>query len=65
MSSKNLKRGTAVIWTQRAGNSGSAKMVMGVVQAPVDSGEVTIEVVEPDNNETVIVTVPADQVRRM
>jgi hypothetical protein len=63
MPKRDLKRGSAVIWTQRGKNNGSAKMVLGVVQAPVESDTVKIEVVEPDQLETLIVTVPADQVR--
>ena len=63
MSKRDLKRGSAVIWTRRGEDCGSAQMVLGIVQAPVDSDKVTIEVVEPDNHETLIVTVPADHVR--
>lgn len=65
MSTQSLKRGTAVIWTSREGNLGPAKVVLGIVQSPVDSDQVTIEIVEPDNDETRLVTVPADQVRNL
>ena len=63
MSGKKHKRGTAVIWTQRGENPGSAKMAMGIVQAHMDSDNVTIEVVDPDDDETLFVTVPAAHVR--
>lgn len=63
MSEKRHKRGTAVIWTQRGEKPGSAKMVMGVVQAYEDPDHVTIEVVDPDDHETQLVKVPARHVR--
>ena len=65
MSEKKHKRGTAVIWTQPGVNAGSAKMVMGVVQAHDDSDNVTLEVVDPDDNETQLVTVLAEHVRAL
>lgn len=65
MSEQKHKRGTAVIWTQRGENPGSAKMVMGVVQAHDDSDHVILEVVDPDDNETQIVTVLAEHVRAL
>jgi hypothetical protein len=63
MQMRKLKRGSAVIWTQNGENCGLLKMVMGVVQAPIEDGNVTIEVVEPDQRETLMVTVPVGQVR--
>lgn len=38
-------------------------MVLGVVQSSVDLDNVTIEVVEPGNDEMLFLTVPKDQVR--
>ena len=63
MLSQNLRRGTAVIWTRREASLGSATMVLGVVQSSVDLDNVTIEVVEPGNDEMLFLTVPKDQVR--
>ena len=63
MSTPKLKRGTAVVWTNRDESLGSAKVVLGIVQAPVDADQVTIEVVDPAEVEKVIETVPVDQVR--
>jgi hypothetical protein len=63
MSAFTFKRGTAVIWTSPGENLGSATMTFGIVQAPEDSGNVTIEVVVPNESEKRVVTVPAEQVR--
>jgi hypothetical protein len=38
-------------------------MILGVVQAPVHDDQAVIEVIEPDKSETVMVTVPAAELR--
>lgn len=60
MHSKCLRRGTVVIWTQICKDY--VRMVMGIVHKFSDSS-VSIELVEPEDQSTKIVSVPIEQIR--
>lgn len=57
-----FKPGTAVLWKCGTSNSAGCKLTFGVVKS-VNDEAAEIEVIEPDENDTILVTVLCSTLR--
>lgn len=62
MMTTHFKPGTAVLWKCGASNSAGCKLTFGVVKS-VNEDAAEIEVIEPNENDTILVTVLCSALR--